>query len=85
MLSKERADSFSYGCDDINYKVVFHAKYASKIMCQIPLPIRCQPRFGAQISAVGRLSQILPKLLNNNRFLTLSGDFWGLKGVFSLI
>jgi hypothetical protein len=50
--------------------------------CQIPLPIRCRPRFTGLNSAAGGLGKILDKMLMYNVLSMLSGSFSGAKNRF---
>lgn len=49
---------------------------------QIPLPIRCRPRFGTRNSAAGQFGQIVFRTMMYKTFLTLREGFLGRKVLF---
>lgn len=51
--------------------------------CQIPLPIRCQPRFADRNSAAAEAGKIIHKTLIYKRIERLRGRFSGVKRIFS--
>ena len=50
--------------------------------CQIPLPIRCRPGFGAPNSAAGQFGKIVLRTMMHHAFLTLKGGFLAVDKVF---
>jgi hypothetical protein len=65
--------------------LIIDAEFSKAKMCgRVPLPVRCQPRFGAPISAVARVARITFKDLISHSFLMAMGQISGAKRIFPL-